>query len=1192
MNFFLSQCGGNCKALSVVTMLKGFTYDLNKKEAAISNKDEKARDQAETSMSYGMQRLALVLRDHIPMARECILTAFSLTPTQKLMNEITNFAQICGFVQEAEGNMNVQEIESIRTWEDVSRLANNDHAFYSGCESMIGNLEKKKYTRAYCGPVKEKKRRNLDALLTIYGDLITESSNYNPVATPCPSFTPGKLGLNQRLVSDLLTVVNSPRWHPLSWVLDWATLQDRCMDLLKTPEKRHPTQELKYLVIDYTQFDDWSSDEEIVATTGIEEGFEDWDVPVVDDSYHTSIIERGLRDEEVGNFNAIPKLVEADNDELSEDDYIEPKDYLPAGSFLSRREEVRDQDLLQNDTICNRLEIFYDFQNAHSKYQTASSRAWLRKVVPGLDGDLSFLHHESQLDIRVVQVKAGTSSSSSPSPSTSTKPPAKKQKKSPAKKSSLPANVEPPTQPSTAVVQNVPTALVQNTPVLVASPVKNVVVQQQHQPAIERKVQYIYKQGGQTVVIDYPMADVDALAKLKPIPQQPQPVRLPVVSTPPKIIMTSAGAQVGSVDSLANSLISQIQTPLTPTSTGQLVNTQSQDSLPKFQLAFGQSPKPETAIATIGANGEMVVKRLPIIQTAPGTSAGVPTGIIQVQRPPEKIVLSRPVNPHQIQTQRCIIQPGQKVNYNAIVQQKLMSATPVPTQVIRTPAVTQQIQDNSQVDLVRQLNIARAQGHVVLQQWGDKQVLVHKATGRWIMRQGNKLVTVPPQALGITPTTPMATSPKVEVKEEEVEEESKMCSSTMEQIEEFNSILESKFKDEPESPVKKEEPTNEISIKQDVMFVGSVKSEVGSLSPASTSSTDVTSTNDLIGGKRNSPAAHRSTQLSSTFVKPPPKTQEDPDTLKRIQQILDDYNEQIRNSPDLQNRPAPRRRGQGPVVSPKRKAADKIKEKSSVRQIMIPPSLAASLAASGRQLMVVTGPGGKKMIAMRPMTAGKSSNTCEVVLTCEDTEDKAPSPCSSPSPAEVEPTINPPLAPTTSSDTLTLARPSSPGLEELGIPIEMTSMEAEISGGLLDEDLSKDFPFSSEVTTSDNLLDSSSFFSKPPMFFDDDYNLLNNRSSLDAATSDDSMTTLKRKIDEPIPARGSKRTRKPSVKVVEAAEAALQSRKLSAGAAVSLQSRKLKLQRGSLGSESNCSTASSEGASSSSSSQILIRNVK
>merc|ERR1719422_839999 len=66
--------------------------------------------------------------------------------------------------------------------------------------------------------------------------------------------------------------------------------------------------------------------------------------------------------------------------------------------------------------------------------------------------------------------------------------------------------------------------------------------------------------------------------------------------------------------------------------------------------------------------------------------------------------------------------------------------------------------ENSPADLIRQLNLARAQGLVILQQWGDKQVLVHKATGRWIMRQGSRLVTVPPQALGINVTDSSATS--------------------------------------------------------------------------------------------------------------------------------------------------------------------------------------------------------------------------------------------------------------------------------------------------------------------------------------------------------------------------------------------------------------------------------------------------
>ena len=39
---------------------------------------------------------------------------------------------------------------------------------------------------------------------------------------------------------------------------------------------REPNEELKYLNIDYTQFDEWSSDEEVTIYTGIEKGYERW----------------------------------------------------------------------------------------------------------------------------------------------------------------------------------------------------------------------------------------------------------------------------------------------------------------------------------------------------------------------------------------------------------------------------------------------------------------------------------------------------------------------------------------------------------------------------------------------------------------------------------------------------------------------------------------------------------------------------------------------------------------------------------------------------------------------------------------------------------------------------------------------------------------------------------------------------
>ena len=88
---------------------------------------------------------------------------------------------------------------------------------------------------------------------------------------------------------------------------------------------------------------------------------------------------------------------------------------------------------------------------------------------------------------------------------------------------------------------------------------------------------------------------------------------------------------------------------------------------------------------------------------------------------------------------------------------------------------------------------------------GDKQVLVHKATGRWIMRQGNRLVTVPPQALGITGSGTEASGGEGDKDEtsgntEQSEAGSTMSTNIKEQLAEFDSILESKFSQNSVTP--------------------------------------------------------------------------------------------------------------------------------------------------------------------------------------------------------------------------------------------------------------------------------------------------------------------------------------------------------------------------------------------------------
>ena len=111
------------------------------------------------------------MSDHIPIARECILTAFSLTPTEDLLAELKDLAQKSGFVEDisalgsqAEGGDDVpSSLEHPTNFQDLD--------FDKEIDSFITSLEEGRFMRtSYSGRLKDKKKnRNLDALLTIQG---------------------------------------------------------------------------------------------------------------------------------------------------------------------------------------------------------------------------------------------------------------------------------------------------------------------------------------------------------------------------------------------------------------------------------------------------------------------------------------------------------------------------------------------------------------------------------------------------------------------------------------------------------------------------------------------------------------------------------------------------------------------------------------------------------------------------------------------------------------------------------------------------------------------------------------------------------------------------------------------------------------------------------------------------------------
>ena len=162
------QFGDTCRQLYVEQFIRGLSYDLNIKEVALTKKDHQTLRQAEQSISFGLQYLAKVMNIHIAVVRECLLTAFSLTPTEQLLSELKDVAKLSGFIEEASKQLPDAMMEE-STNDKVVDFQSLD--FDAEIENFIISLDKGNYMRtSYSGRLKDKKKnRNLDALLSIQG---------------------------------------------------------------------------------------------------------------------------------------------------------------------------------------------------------------------------------------------------------------------------------------------------------------------------------------------------------------------------------------------------------------------------------------------------------------------------------------------------------------------------------------------------------------------------------------------------------------------------------------------------------------------------------------------------------------------------------------------------------------------------------------------------------------------------------------------------------------------------------------------------------------------------------------------------------------------------------------------------------------------------------------------------------------
>lgn len=143
--------------------------------------------------------------------------------------------------------------------------------------------------------------------------------------------------------------------------------------------------------------------------------------------------------------------------------------------------------------------------------------------------------------------------------------------------------------------------------------------------------------------------------------------------------------------------------------------------------------------------------------------------------------------------------------------------------------------------------------------------------------------------------------------------------STLEQLREFDMVLEQVLERSSTTPNSIASPprdTSNQSSPRKQFSDGKGKVEIKS------SSVSVTS---------NSPSDSPTSSKSLSSAKVTPKLQEDEHTAQRILDILANYKEQVRNSPDLNNKPAPRRRANPPTNPPAKRK--KIAASSSTSNI-------------------------------------------------------------------------------------------------------------------------------------------------------------------------------------------------------------------------------------------------------------------
>lgn len=237
--------------------IRALTTDMNELERQ-KDADEKEKVTAITSrLAAAFCSLADFLDEHVKVARECVLTAFSLEPTKERLKNIEELAKRSGF----------QVLDTGQEWKCKLHppvLPSDDIAWI--CPE--------------CGDWMCKPQLNIPLKI----NMALNEALQNSV-----------LGISEALCDDLVVCLSNPRYQILSWFLPWDDLHRLCIMYLQDPQTtKNFVTELKFVDIDYSIFKGIKR-EPLDELAGIERGYEQYlDHDFVSDEESSSVSEDSM----------------------------------------------------------------------------------------------------------------------------------------------------------------------------------------------------------------------------------------------------------------------------------------------------------------------------------------------------------------------------------------------------------------------------------------------------------------------------------------------------------------------------------------------------------------------------------------------------------------------------------------------------------------------------------------------------------------------------------------------------------------------------------------------------------------------------------------------------------------------------------------------------------------------------------